>query len=102
MDSIDWLNGSGLLLLAPGSSTTGRITTRLPRTSTTRTRCPGSTAIPSLKNACGKMLQGIAGKNLASGDEIDVATFVGHNFLIVVQATESGATRVETASAPPV
>jgi hypothetical protein len=60
-----------------------------------------TTAIPSLKNACGKMLQGISGKNLASGDEIDVETFVGHNFLIVVQATESGATRVETASAPP-
>jgi hypothetical protein len=61
-----------------------------------------TTATPSLKNACGKMLQGVTGKSLASGDEIDLEAFVGRNYLVVVQATESGATRVETASAPPV
>jgi hypothetical protein len=60
-----------------------------------------TTATPTLKNACGKMLQSVSGKSLASGDEIDVATFVGRNYLVVIVATESGATRVETVSAPP-
>jgi hypothetical protein len=40
-----------------------------------------TTASPSLKNACGKMLQGVSGKPLASGDEIDLEAFVGSNFL---------------------
>lgn len=61
-----------------------------------------TTPTPSAKNACGKMLAGMTGKSLTPGEKVDLASFVGRNFLIVVAATDSGATRVETVAAPPV
>jgi hypothetical protein len=60
-----------------------------------------TTTKPSLKNACGKMLQGVCGKTLMLDEEVDLEAFVGHNYLVVVQATENGAARVETVSTPP-
>jgi hypothetical protein len=48
------------------------------------------------------MLAGMTGKPLVPGEKVDLASFVGRNFLIVVAATDNGATRVETVAAPPV
>jgi hypothetical protein len=61
-----------------------------------------TTPAPSLKNACGKMLAGLTGKPLTPDEQVDLAPFVGRNFLIVVAAAEGGGSRIETVSAPPV
>jgi hypothetical protein len=57
---------------------------------------------PTLKNSAGKMLAGLAGSTLTPGVEFEPGKFVGHTYLIVVANTESGSTRVESVSAPPV
>ena len=64
-------------------------------------RCSRITnAVPTLKNACGKILAGL-GAVLVAGAQVDIDGFVGATFLIVVAQTDSGATRVESVSPPP-
>jgi hypothetical protein len=57
---------------------------------------------PTLKNSAGKLLAGLAGGALTPGMEIDPIKFVSQTYLIVVANTESGSTRVESVTAPPV
>jgi hypothetical protein len=55
---------------------------------------------PTPRNACGKILASITGSQLVLGDEIDTRDFVGREFLVAVQESQSGATRVETVLDP--
>lgn len=57
---------------------------------------------PTLKNSAGKMLAGLAGGILTPGTEIDPSKYVDNTYLIVVANTESGSTRVDSVTAPPV
>jgi len=57
---------------------------------------------PTPKNACGKMLAGLSGKPLIPGEDHDVEAYVGKKFIIVVVNTDSGGTRVESVSPPPI
>src|SRR5262245_49131364 len=52
--------------------------------------------VPSEKNACGKILAGLAGRALKSGESVDWATFLGKTYIAVVAMTQGGGTRVET------
>jgi len=56
---------------------------------------------PTPRNKCGEMLAGLSGKKLTDGETIDPDAFKGKTYLIVVAATDSGASRVESVSAPP-
>ncbi len=57
---------------------------------------------PTPGNACGKVLSGLLGKPLATGDEIDLDALVGKSYLVVVGAgPNGGATRVESVTLPP-
>jgi len=56
-------------------------------------RTTGTT--PTEKNGCGAMLRGLIGGELAVGQEIDIEQYIGRNYMLVVAATASGATRVE-------
>ena len=54
-------------------------------------------ASPTLKNAAGRMVSGISGSSLTAGAKIDLAPFVGRQFLLQVEETPSGTgTRVST------
>lgn len=57
---------------------------------------------PTPKNACGKMLSGITGKPLTPGEDVALEAFVGKTFLVMVGPTDSGGTRVDSVSPPPV
>jgi hypothetical protein len=52
-------------------------------------------ATPSPKNSCGKILAGLVGRPLKEGEQIDVNTFVGKPYMLVVAAGQGGGTRVE-------
>jgi hypothetical protein len=58
-------------------------------------------ATPTNKNACGRVLAGLVGRKIEPREEIDVQSFVGQRYLIVVQDAERGGTRVETVIASP-
>lgn len=61
----------------------------------TATRITGAT--PTVKNACGKFLRAISGKQLAPGVPFDTDEAIGRRFhLIVVDAPSGNGTRVET------
>lgn len=52
---------------------------------------------PSLKNACGRMLQGLTGGQLAVAQEVDIEQFVGRVYTILVGPNSTGnGTRIET------
>ncbi len=55
-----------------------------------------TTAKPTLKNACGKMLAGVVGRALAEGEDVDLGTLIGKAYVIVVSQGEGGGTRVES------
>lgn len=55
---------------------------------------------PTLKNACGKMLTGISGRN-AVGETIDLAQYVGKVYLIIVAQRPEGGTSLDSVSLPP-
>lgn len=48
------------------------------------------------------MLAGLSGKPLIPGEDHDVEAYVGKKFIIVVVNTDSGGTRVESVSPPPI
>jgi hypothetical protein len=52
---------------------------------------------PTTKNACGKFLRAITGKQLSPGEVVDLDPYVGRRFNLVVAESPSGnGTRVET------
>jgi hypothetical protein len=51
---------------------------------------------PTLKNAAGRMIGQLTGANLTAGAKIDIGSAVGKEFLIRVEATPSGSTRVDS------
>jgi len=56
-----------------------------------------TSASPTPKNAAGRMLAGITGLSLTPGAKIDLAAFVGKEYLLQVEATADGAgTRIAT------
>jgi hypothetical protein len=57
---------------------------------------------PTPKNACGKMLGGITGKTLTPGEDINLDSFIGKTYLVMVINTDGGGTRIDSVSAPPV
>jgi hypothetical protein len=61
-----------------------------------------TSAAPTVKNSCGKVLSGITGKALTPGEDIDIESLINKTYLIVVGNTESGGTRIESVSPPPV
>jgi hypothetical protein len=56
---------------------------------------------PSPKNSLGKLLSGMLGRALSLDEEIEVDDIIGREYMIVVGVTDSGGTRVETATPPP-
>jgi hypothetical protein len=56
---------------------------------------------PSPANKCGKFLAGIMGRMPAVGETVDVTPFIGKRYLIVVEATEKGGSKITSITAPP-
>jgi len=61
---------------------------------TETTRFTGAKLSP--KSALAKVLSGLAGQKIEVGDSVDPDKFVGKRYMVVVEETESGATRVES------
>jgi hypothetical protein len=57
---------------------------------------------PSPKNSLGKLLSGMLGRTLNVDEEIEVDDLVGRDFMVMVGVTETGGSRVESASPPPI
>lgn len=55
---------------------------------------------PTLKNKCGQFLIGVCGKS-AMGEEIDLGSYVGRNYLLVVVQRPEGGTSLDSVSMPP-
>jgi hypothetical protein len=56
---------------------------------------------PTPQNKCGKFLAGVTGKALAVNDTVDLAPFVGKRYMIVVEGTDKGGSKVTTVMSPP-
>jgi hypothetical protein len=56
---------------------------------------------PTPKNRCGKILSGMLGKSLNTGEECDVDALVGQTFLIVVRKGDTGGTFVDSVTKAP-
>ena len=63
--------------------------------------CTTST-MPSARNSCGRIVSGMLGKSLTTGDEHDMAACFGKTFLIVVRKGNTGGTFVESVTQAPV
>ena len=55
-----------------------------------------TTAIPSPKNAAGKIISGLLGRPLQTGENVDIGSLIGRPYLIVVAEGQTGGTRVES------
>ena len=55
-----------------------------------------TTATPSQKNAAGKIISGLLGRPLQTGENVDIGSLIGRPYLIVVAEGQSGGTRVES------
>ena len=56
-----------------------------------------TSASPTLKNAAGRMIGGITGETLTPGRNVDLAPFVGREYLLSVETVASGqGTRIAT------
>jgi hypothetical protein len=64
-----------------------------PHTGQMTSRITGSQ--PSPRNSCGKMLQGLIGRALREGEQIDPDQFIGKRYMLVVAASQNGGTRIE-------
>ncbi len=49
---------------------------------------------PTPRNACGKLLNGLAGRPVSLGEELDVNDFVGKPYTVVVETTQTGSTAI--------
>jgi hypothetical protein len=61
-----------------------------------------TTAQPTTKNVCGKILAGLIGKPLSAGEQFDLDGCVGKTYLLVVAEGERGGTRVESVTTAPI
>lgn len=61
-----------------------------------------SSCSPSPKNRCGKILSGMLGKALNSGEELDTGSLIGQTFLVVVRKGENGGTFVDSVTKAPI
>jgi hypothetical protein len=55
--------------------------------------------VPGPKNAAGKLLANLLGRQPAEGEQVDVSTLIGKRYLIVVENGQGGGTRVASAGA---
>jgi hypothetical protein len=65
-----------------------------PLTGQETSRVTGPT--PTARNGCGRILAGIVGRELQPGETIDPASYIGRDYIVVVQSAEGGGSRVET------
>jgi hypothetical protein len=49
-----------------------------------------TSSLPTPKNAAGRMISGISGETLTAGRRVDLAPFVGREYLTQVEATPNG------------
>lgn len=56
---------------------------------------------PTPKNRCGKILSGMLGKSLNTGEEFDTAALLGQTFLVVVRKGDTGGTFVDSVTKAP-
>lgn len=52
---------------------------------------------PTATNACGKLIAALLGRPLALGEAIDLQSYVGKTYLIIVEQSQGGGTRVASA-----
>ncbi|MBY0461006.1 MAG: hypothetical protein K2V38_27105 [Gemmataceae bacterium] len=57
-------------------------------------------AMPTLKNACGKLLMSVSGKN-SVGETIDLSQYAGKVYLIIVAPRPEGGTSLDSVCTPP-
>ena len=55
---------------------------------------------PTAQNKCGRILSGITGKPLSVGQDIDLATYFGKSYLIVVEKNDKGSRITAVSTAP--
>jgi hypothetical protein len=53
-----------------------------------------TSAVPTVRNAAGKMLSGLAGRPLKPDEDIDLTEFVDEDFQITVEEVQGGGSRV--------
>lgn len=51
---------------------------------------------PTPRNGAGKLVAGLVGRAIAPGEDVNLDSCVGKNYLIVVAEAKGGGTRVET------
>lgn len=68
-----------------------------PHAGQTASRVTGTSPTPG--NACGKMIAAVVGRPLAVGESLNLQSYVGKPYLIVVAAGQQGGTRVDSAIA---
>ncbi|MFO1044790.1 MAG: hypothetical protein U0941_23710 [Planctomycetaceae bacterium] len=56
---------------------------------------------PSPKNRCGKIVSGMLGKPLTTGEELDTNSLIGQTFLIFVRKGDSGGSYVDSVTKAP-
>lgn len=64
-----------------------------PQTGQTASRITGLS--PTADNPCGKMITGLLGRGLKEGEQLDLSSYVGKRYMIVVAAGPKGGIRVE-------
>lgn len=55
---------------------------------------------PTPRNAAGRVIAGITGRPVAAGQKLDLMPFVGRSYLVQVEETKTGSTRVATIMTP--
>jgi hypothetical protein len=56
---------------------------------------------PTPTNKCGRFVAGITGKALTLSETVDLTPYVGKLYLIVVEATDKGGSKIVSITAPP-
>lgn len=51
-------------------------------------------ATPTLGNSAGKMLSGLLGRALTKDEELEIDSLIGKDYMVTVEATSKGGTRV--------
>lgn len=56
---------------------------------------------PTPRNACGRILAGVVGRELRPGESVDLSPYIGRTYLVIVETGEGGGTRVASVAAAP-
>jgi hypothetical protein len=56
---------------------------------------------PSPKNSLGRLLAGMLSRTLSLDEEIELDDLIGREYMVMVGVTETGGSRVESATPPP-